>query len=476
MAWHEHFVCEKSKKLLAKEEPCLGLIFRSATKTKHAIHHAAVIFGEIPFRLVGGSSAHDCCLPFRTLPYGGTTIIPTTFLSLPSSLSLIKHNKKETSMAIELPKILQQDDQDYQAVGTSEEEAEYGEVAPPPIMRRDVVVSPVRRLVELCGAFCIGFLVSSLVYRHVGAYQSNKPDASIDRPVDTHEHRDSPSSSVVDKDELPLEERLKFSKRSDDNNMTYFRERKPTPSGWWPDEAWIQECVDKPRELTPFATLELWKDYRLGDCVKICAGCPVDFEPGKNDDLYKSPLAHWTMAGEYYDRDCAMGKANHMKRGNETLLDEIINSRQGQEGFYLPDPEAIVIHLRLGDKLEDSEASVFEMLQNSAEPGHRTFRGFNALKSLYEFLTEVVISEAPKVMIRGGSQIPDMYKKSKTYAYCIHEAFVEAGFDAEINMEEGNADYDFNYMVNAKKVITTVGGFSRFIGHMVLRRGGIVYG
>ena len=45
-----------------------------------------------------------------------------------------------------------------------------------------------------------------------------------------------------------------------------------------------------------------------------------------------------------------------------------------------------------------------------------------------------------------------------------------------MNLDEGNPDVDFNYMVNARKMITSVGGFSRFIGHLVLERGGIVYG
>ena len=116
------------------------------------------------------------------------------------------------------------------------------------------------------------------------------------------------------------------------------------------------------------------------------------------------------------------------------------------------------------------------MLHNSANPGRKSFQGIHAIKSIYEFMTNVVTSGATKVMIRGGSQIPDQYIKSKTYAYCLKEAFEEAGFETEMNLDEGNADVDFNYMVHARKIITTLGGFSRYIGHLVLERGGIVYG
>jgi hypothetical protein len=401
--------------------------------------------------------------------------------------------------------------------------------------------SPTKRILELIAAFMVGFLCASLLFRHPqekGTTMTPTPtptaptkdtNAVVSPPLGTvfdddstvekeeEEDDDNPTNNTDDDDNtmdddsleegddddntptsttasvaddgivsssstddfsvLSLEERQAFATAYDDNNMTYFREPKSTPSGWWPTADWIQQCVTTPRNLTPFATLPEWEGYRLGDCVKICAGCPIERKPHAKEDLYQSPqLAHVTIAGEYWDRDCARGKQYHMKRGNESLLDEIIDSRLGQPGFYYPDPNAIVIHLRLGDKLEDADADVFEMLQNSAEPGRGSFRGYHAVKSLYEFLTNVVISGATKVSIHGGSQIPDMYQKSKTYAYCLQEAFVQAGYDSELNMEEGNADYDFVYMVNAKKVITTIGGFSRFIGHMVLRRGGIVYG
>ena len=91
-------------------------------------------------------------------------------------------------------------------------------------------------------------------------------------------------------------------------------------------------------------------------------------------------------------------------------------------------------------------------------------------------MSNVVKSGATKVVIRGGSQKPDEYVKSQTYAYCLQEAFQEAGYDTDMKLEEGDADVDFYFMVNAKRIITSVGGFSRYIGHLVLQRGGITYG
>lgn len=264
--------------------------------------------------------------------------------------------------------------------------------------------------------------------------------------------------------------RKRYRLRSHDNNMTFFREPKPTPSGWWPTPEWIQACVDKPRNLKPFKVDPAWVDYRLGDCVKSCdpRACPTS--------THHAALAHnATIAGQYYDLACE-GSQWHVKNGNETLLDEIIAQRRSEPGFYTPDPNTVVIHLRLGDKMEESNATVFEMLQNSADPGRRSFQGFGALKSLYEFLTSVVQSKAPKVVIRGGSQWPNMYKKSKTYAHCLQEALQEAGYPTEMKLDESNADVDFLYLVHARKIIVTVGGFSRFVGYAVFRRGGILFG
>eukprot|EP00977_Amphora_coffeiformis_P007790 scaffold1697_cov180-Amphora_coffeaeformis.AAC.26 len=288
--------------------------------------------------------------------------------------------------------------------------------------------------------------------------------------VNDTEDDESTDDDSEEEEELSLEERKKFSSGPWDYDFEAFQKPKPTPSGWWPDDLWIHDCVNKERDLKPFINPPEWNDYVLGDCVKLCGRCP-------RDD-YHSELAHEvTIAGQYYDLACdEAGPQWHMKRGNETLLNSIIDGMHDREGFEIPDPDELVIHLRLGDKMEDSEASVFEMLEKSADPGRKSFNNVHGIKSLYEFMTNVVTSGATKIEIRGGSQHPDMYKKSKTYAYCLKEAFEEAGYDTKMNLEEGDADIDFYYMVNARKMIPTLGGFSRFIGHLVLQRGGIVYG
>eukprot|EP00977_Amphora_coffeiformis_P020089 scaffold7832_cov164-Amphora_coffeaeformis.AAC.3 len=246
-------------------------------------------------------------------------------------------------------------------------------------------------------------------------------------------------------------------------------------------------CVNKQRDLGPFATYPEWVGYRLGDCAKICAGCPVDsadlvppdprVNPKHQQSLAPTLSHNATIAGIYWDLGCEPdGPRLHSRGGNITLLNQIIDSMAHREGFYIPDPDAIVIHLRLGDKVEDSDSSVKKMLFRGADPGRGTFQGLRAIKSLYELMSNVVDSGATEVVIRGGSLRPEPYLKSKIYANCIQEAFEEAGYDTTMSLDEGDADVDFNYIVNARKIITSLGGFSRFLGHLVLKRGGIVYG
>jgi len=124
--------------------------------------------------------------------------------------------------------------------------------------------------------------------------------------------------------------------------------------------------------------------------VKLCPhGCPRNHD---YDALIKSnglrrrlnrrnyrtedPLEHWTIGGEYYDKGCSpFGPGYHVKRGNITLLEEILAEREGLEGYLTPPKDSVVIHLRLGDKLEHSEATPYEMLQDSADPAFKSFQG-----------------------------------------------------------------------------------------------------
>ena len=265
---------------------------------------------------------------------------------------------------------------------------------------------------------------------------------------------------------LSFAERAKFQRSPVDYNVTFFQAPKPTPSGWWPDHHWIKQCVKQDRVLEPFPTAGDWVGYRLGDCIKRCSGCP-----GKRKH---HDLASTSIAGQYNEQACKTGL--HVERGNETLLDELLAARDGKKGFYKPDPDAMVVHLRLGDKIELSRTKPTLILSDGGDPHYNPFHGFGAIKSVYEILTEISLSNLTKVVVRGGSHWPDAYRKSRIYSDCLYQAATKAGYEASINVKEVDADADFYFLSHARHIITSVGGYSRYVGHAVLRRGGILYG
>jgi len=66
--------------------------------------------------------------------------------------------------------------------------------------------------------------------------------------------------------------------------------------------------------------------------------------------------------------------------------------------------------------------------------------------------------------------------KSRIYAGCLQRAIQYAGINTTMNMEGGNPDVDFYCMSHAKKMVVSVGGYSRLIGNLVVRFGGTVFG
>ena len=240
---------------------------------------------------------------------------------------------------------------DYQIVGSSEEEeeeeAEYGVafgedergVAVQRGISRCSIVSPRRRFVPIVSAFLVGCAVVLLLTSRDGG------DSVALRANNKQPKHDKPKPHKQDVTLLSLVERENFMPDAYKHDLAALQQPKETPSGWWPDELWIHDCANKKRDLGPFNTNPDWVDYRLGDCIKLCGGCP--------DKKHPQLMHNATMGGQYYDLACdKTGPQWHVKRGNETLLNSIIDGMENRPGFAKPDPEAIVIHLRLGDKME----------------------------------------------------------------------------------------------------------------------------
>eukprot|EP00539_Tryblionella_compressa_P004592 CAMPEP_0178752340 /NCGR_PEP_ID=MMETSP0744-20121128/11012_1 /TAXON_ID=913974 /ORGANISM="Nitzschia punctata, Strain CCMP561" /LENGTH=206 /DNA_ID=CAMNT_0020406055 /DNA_START=424 /DNA_END=1044 /DNA_ORIENTATION=+ len=163
--------------------------------------------------------------------------------------------------------------------------------------------------------------------------------------------------------------------------------------------------------------------------------------------------------------------------GNITIVNQVhaIQEKLDPVSFVRPEEDALVIHLRLGDILENAQANVSDMLIAGADPGwkgnHR-----KGIKSVREFLENIHDSGAEKVRIIGGSHRRNMFMKSRVYAGCIYRAVQAAGYNVTMRIEGVHPDVDFYYISHAKKIVVSAGGYSNLMGQIAESRGGQIIG
>jgi hypothetical protein len=232
-----------------------------------------------------------------------------------------------------------------------------------------------------------------------------------------------------------------------------------------PSDKWVKRCTKRITEKGLIPLNVTWELYRLGDCIKLCASC----EGGPKN----------SMARQYGNLACGTGEDDktrkHVPGGNLTFVEKVLQLHTQDPSFTIPAVDELVIHLRLGDVIEGSKAPVAEMLMHGANPAHhRNFK--TAIKSVHEYISNIQESGLHKVVIRGGSHMPERYKKSRVYSECLKEAIENAGYHVSMEVEGNTPDSDFYFMSRAKTIIVSTGGYSRLMGKMVKKGGGTVVG
>jgi hypothetical protein len=244
-----------------------------------------------------------------------------------------------------------------------------------------------------------------------------------------------------------------------------------TPSGWWPNDDWIAQCVHNvesiQRENSNNTTLrdcnikDEWYGYQLGDCIKMCHACKPSYWSNSSFATLYSKLA------------CHSENELH---SHLPTVESIFKLHENDEGFIKPDENALVMHLRLGDVIERAGATPQEMLMRGANPKHASISFMTAIKSIYEYLTDISGSGVvSRVDIVGGAH-KGSCEKSWVYATCMRDAIERAGWEVSLQVNGGTPDQDFYFMSNAKKIIVSTGGFSRLIRQLVSFHGGKVIG
>lgn len=196
---------------------------------------------------------------------------------------------------------------------------------------------------------------------------------------------------------------------------------------------------------------DLSEHYRLGDIVRMekhrKALTPVCYK--------KYPES---IASEYIKRT---NKDNDIP----TLIDII-------DKYPNKTPQkAIIIHLRIGDVIDETGYSIKEIL-------HHCLPFYKNQKSCYvkplSYYNSINFRTFPtkKIILVGGFHKNGDHTKSYEYVIAIRNFFRQKGYDVETRIDvENDPDSDFVYMCNAKYFVSSGGGFSGIIKKIVAEKG-----
>ena len=318
-------------------------------------------------------------------------------------------------------------------------------------------------IVVLCGVFLLVVNGQDLMH-------------SVQRlrlPQPTEEIEDSFSNSTTMRQEEQQEERV-FSQQQHQQQTSPPRQPPPFPNATWMtplyypreppfnvSQAELGNCIaymdNNPPQHGVGPSNDFFRWYRLGDCIRRCKGCG-------GENAYNG-----TFANMYEAQACP-------EILNFTVLGDILRRKENMEGYPKPDPEAVIVHVRLGDVMENSIENITTMLAHGGTPFHAgDYKG--AIRSVYQYMEDLHQAQATKVEIVGGSHTYYEGKsRSMTYAHCLHYALHSAGYQVTMRMGGVNPDQDFYYMANAKRIMLSSGGYSKLLGQVVVKSGGEIVG
>ncbi|KAL3929001.1 MAG: hypothetical protein SGARI_004877, partial [Bacillariaceae sp.] len=273
-------------------------------------------------------------------------------------------------------------------------------------------------------------------HRPTGIAVSNN-DTTRDNTADVHDIEFDPSLTVQD-------------------YTTWATEGNPHSLD--PSPKWLEQCVDA-MENNP-TVYQKWNNfdkhnlednkehsvYRLGDCIRLCDQC---VNRGRDRQNIKE-------ISVYYGEMACSAMDEPAKFGNYDVLESIFHmvendtNRTGE--FVKPDPDATIIHLRLGDVMEHgykvdgsvAKGSASYFLVHGGIGAHPAYAkeldkdvtnetaNVSYQKSIFsvqDYLEALQKAGASKVVIVGGSHKKKRYKKSKPYAYCLAHGLAFAGLE-----------------------------------------------
>ena len=164
-----------------------------------------------------------------------------------------------------------------------------------------------------------------------------------------------------------------------------------------------------------------------------------------------------------------------IKSNNSNVLLSIINS-DDYENFVKPNKNSIVIHLRVGDVIDETNNSVDDFLNKDIRFFHSDIvtKKYVHNRQYYEKIISQLPNNINNVIFVYGYHTDSDHSKSEQYINAISEIFKLHGFDVNYRRDM-DPDDDFIYMCNSKHFVKSGGGFSNLISQMVKKNGNIVY-
>jgi hypothetical protein len=145
----------------------------------------------------------------------------------------------------------------------------------------------------------------------------------------------------------------------------------------------------------------------------------------------------------------------------------LFNIVRGLSNFYiLPKNDELIIHLRLGDVLNNSEYTVDEFLEKPRFYHHPKKNFVKALSYYENILNKIKNKNIKTIYLIGGYHVESNQTKSEEYVDKLINFFQKNNYKviARINKK---ADDDFIFMSNASYFVSSGGNFSKLLSKMV---------
>ena len=206
------------------------------------------------------------------------------------------------------------------------------------------------------------------------------------------------------------------------------------------------------------------KLYRLGDMIK--------YRTHRNNKsfgaLYHIKNFPNSIVTEYIlkTRNLKGSKSNRY-----SVLHKIVKSRTTPQ--LIPNENTLVIHLRIGDVIDDSKSSVDEMLTTYKiyTINERKWKGINYARpfSYYKnIITNIKNLPIYNIILIGGYHIAGDHSKSEEYVNKIKLFFEQHNYNVDTRINN-DPDEDFIFMSNSTYFVESGGGYSELISKMVER-------